>query len=86
MHVTFHRSVNDSMYKAHPNIFDFVQKIQEAQTVTYVKLQSLHLTPKVNVRQRQTFIHNMIQRYTNKEISRLHFFKCVLSLWFMNDL
>jgi hypothetical protein len=68
------------MYKAHPNLFLFLENLKEFQMDTYVKIQSLYLVAKINnkhVRDRQKFINNMIKRHNNKELSRLEFLKCV---------
>jgi hypothetical protein len=36
------------MYKAHPNLFLFLEKLKEFQMDTYVKIQSLHLVAKIH--------------------------------------
>lgn len=77
---SFHRNFNDSMYSTHPNLFVFLEKIKEFQIDTYIKIQSVHLTPKIynrQVKNKQKFIKHMIERYNHNQISRMHFLKCV---------
>jgi hypothetical protein len=45
---SFHHNFNDSMYRAHPNLFLFLEKLKEFQMDTYVKIQSLHLVAKIH--------------------------------------
>nr|CAI5823598.1 unnamed protein product [Callosobruchus analis] len=77
---SFHKHFNDSFYKAHPNIFSFLEKLKEFQMDTYVKLQSVHLSSKIHnskVKNRQKFITKMIDAYKKQEINRFHFIKCI---------
>ena len=77
---SFHSNFNDSLYKTHPNIFVFIKKLKEFQIETYIKIQSIHLQPKMQnskVKNRQRFINEMIQKFNEGLISRLHFVKCI---------
>lgn len=76
----FHRTFNDSFYKEHPNIITFLEKLNEFQIETYIKLQSCHLKHFVRdpkIRNRQKFIENLIEKYKNSEIDRTHFLSCI---------
>jgi hypothetical protein len=58
------------MYKAHPNLFVFLEKLKEFQIDTYVKIQSLHLVAKIHnkhVRDRQKFINNTLTAIKNDD-------------------
>lgn len=77
---SFHRHFNDSMYKAHPNLYVLIEKLKEFQIDTYIKLQSLNKPAKTHniyVKNRQKFIENTLKRYSNGEITRLHLLKCI---------
>lgn len=77
---SFHSNFNASLYKTHPNIFVFIEKLKEFQIETYIKIQSIHLQPKIQnskVKNRQRFINEMIQKFNEGLISRLHFVKCI---------
>lgn len=47
---SFHKHFNESLYKDHPNLFVFIEKLKEFQIDTYIKIQSLHMPTKIHNR------------------------------------
>lgn len=77
---SFHSNFNSSMYKEHPNLFVFIEKLKEFQLDTYIKIQSLHIPRKIHdkkFKKRQQFIHSLIIKYQNGQLNRVNFLKCL---------
>ena len=64
-------------YSSHPNIFDFLAKIQSVQTKSYLKMRAarniIHLARKENDNTRQK--KELKTKYENGELTRLQYVK-----------
>ena len=77
---SFHRHFNDQFYVSHPNIHEFMQKLKEVQTITYVKISTInsgqgHTRPRPQRRQKLLELGRLQQRYNTGEIDRKEYVK-----------
>ena len=76
---SFHDKFNNSFYSTHPSIYIFLEKLQECQIDSYVKLQSLHIPMKVKdktVKNKLEALQSLVNKYRLGEIDRIHYVKC----------
>lgn len=76
---SFHSKFNAEFYHPHPQIFSFIKVLTDFQTDTYIKLSSLHITPRITSQtcQRTKQIQAALDQYDNKLISRTSFIALV---------
>lgn len=68
---SFHSRFNANFYKTHPSLFIFMQKLNDFQTDTYIKLQSLNEKVRIkdpDTRRRHEFLKLKIDNFKNDEI------------------
>jgi len=77
---SFHSSFSRNFSSAHPNIFTFVNVLKDVQTNTYIAISSVNEIKNVTNRtylNKKARIEDLINKYKNKNISRLDFVKSV---------
>ena len=76
---SFHSKFNSEFYHPHPQIFSFIKVLTDFQTDTYIKLSSLHITPRITSQtcQRTKQIQAALYQYNSKLISRTSFIELV---------
>ncbi|KAF0766877.1 spindle pole body component 110-like [Aphis craccivora] len=75
---SFHSSFSRNFSSPHPNIFSFVNVLKEMQTNTYIAISSVNEIKNVTNRtylNKKARIEDLINKYKNKNISRLDFVK-----------
>ncbi|KAL8571163.1 hypothetical protein ACOMHN_010624 [Nucella lapillus] len=77
---SFHRHFGDQFYHTHPNVFEFMQKLKEVQTYSYVKMNTITaggaLAPvRRERREKLQQLATIKTRFTDSEISRKEFLK-----------
>jgi hypothetical protein len=76
---SFHSRFNSNFYSPHPNIFSFIKVLKSFQTETYIKLNSINVTPRINnkvYKKRLAYIENLVNKYQKSQINRFDFVKC----------
>ncbi|KAE9543412.1 hypothetical protein AGLY_002212 [Aphis glycines] len=76
---SFHSKFNSEFYHPHPQIFSFIKVPTDFQTDTYIKLSSLHITPRITSQtcQRTKQIQDALDQYNSKLILRTSFIELV---------
>lgn len=77
---SFHSKFNECFYKTYPSLFMFINVLNNFQTQTYVKLNSVHEPVRhkdLKTKCRQVFLEEKIADYFVNKIDRLQFVKCL---------
>lgn len=78
---SFHSKLKNYCSSPHPNLHVFLNLLNDMQKDTYIKLNSIRINQKRNIRQevlqKQKFIQEKINQYNDGNISRKHFIQCV---------
>uniref|UniRef100_A0A8D8LQZ7 Uncharacterized protein n=1 Tax=Cacopsylla melanoneura TaxID=428564 RepID=A0A8D8LQZ7_9HEMI len=71
----YHSKLNSMFYHSHPNIYLFLEAVQEIQTGNYIKINTAHTQRKVRRAkasvEKEYSIAQEMKRFTNREIDRL---------------
>jgi len=75
---SFHSKLNSMFYHSHPNIFIFIDALNEIQTNGYLKMNCTK-NSRVNKKsiEKEHFLAQQIQHYEEGEINRLEFLKSI---------
>uniref|UniRef100_A0A8D8WJP9 MULE domain-containing protein n=2 Tax=Cacopsylla melanoneura TaxID=428564 RepID=A0A8D8WJP9_9HEMI len=76
---SYHSKLNSMFYHSHPNIYLFLEAVQEIQTGNYIKINTAHTQRKVRRAkasvEKEYSIAQEMKRFTNGEIDRLTYVK-----------
>lgn len=71
----FHRQFSDMFYHQHPNIFEFMEKLNQIQTFSYLKMRAAAKPAQTNAVEKNSLaqMKNIQQQYKDGEITRAEY-------------
>jgi hypothetical protein len=74
---SFHTHLNKCFNFSNPNIFVFLDIIQNYQSEIYIQIQSIHTkkTPNIRTQKRENYLKEKIKQLDDNQITRLQFIK-----------